>query len=189
MAMTLPELREKIRSPMAMKLFRYSMASVVAVIVSNVCLLIFVGLIKMGVVLASTLATSIAAIPSYEMNRKWAWGKSGKSHLMKEVVPFWGLAVLGWAFSTWAVWVMDGYASRHHMTHSARTFAVAAVYLGAFGVLWVGKFVIFNKVMFVHPHHSVPTDPDRSPLDRAMVEGAAGEGAAVADPVEAPWSG
>ena len=152
MAMTLPGLRQKLRSPMALKLFRYSMASVVAVIVSNVCLLIFVGLAKMGVVLASTLATTIAAIPSYEMNRKWAWGKHGKSHLMKEVVPFWGLAILGWAFSTWAVWVMDGYAKRHHFSHAAQTFSVALVYFAAFGVLWVGKFVIFNKLMFVHPH-------------------------------------
>lgn len=150
--MTLPGIRRKLRTPMALKLFRYSMASVVAVIVSNVCLLIFVGLAKMGVVLASTLATTIAAIPSYEMNRKWAWGKHGKSHLMKEVVPFWGLAILGWAFSTWAVWVMDGYAKRHHFSHAAQTFSVAIVYFSAFGVLWVGKFVIFNKVMFVLPH-------------------------------------
>src|SRR5579875_2559064 len=153
--MTLPDLREKLRSPMALKLFKYSMASVVAVIVSNICLLIFVGLMKMGVILASTLATSIAAVPSYEMNRKWAWGKSGKSHLMKEVVPFWALAVRGWAFSTWAVWVMDGYAKRHHFTHEAQTLSVAAVYLGAFGVLWVAKFIIFNSLMFVHHH---PTD-------------------------------
>jgi putative flippase GtrA len=152
------------------------MASVVAVIVSNVCLLIFVGLIKMGVVLASTLATTIAAVPSYEMNRKWAWGKSGKSHMMKEVVPFWGLAILGWAFSTWAVWVMDGIAKRHHLSHGARTLSVAAVYLGAFGVLWIAKFIIFNKVMFVHHHH----DADPAPADHSPAEpGAATNGTAT----------
>lgn len=151
--MTVPGLREKLRSPMALKLFRYSMASVVAVIVSNVCLLIFVGLLKMSVVLASTLATTIAAIPSYEMNRKWAWGKTGKSHLMKEVVPFWGLAILGWAFSTFAVWLMDRYAKSHDFTHLAQTLSVAVVYFAAFGVLWVAKFIIFNKLMFGHHHH------------------------------------
>ncbi len=154
--MTLPGLREKLRSPMALKLFRYSMASVVAVIVSNVCLVIFVGLLKMSAVLASTLATTIAAIPSYEMNRKWAWGKTGKSHLMKEVVPFWGLAILGWAVSTGAVWVMDGYAKRHHFTHFSQTISVAVVYFAAFGVLWVAKFIIFNRVMFGHHHHPEP---------------------------------
>jgi putative flippase GtrA len=151
--MTLPALREKLRSPMALKLFRYSMASVVAVIVSNVLLLLFVGVIDMGEVLASTLATCIAAVPSYEMNRKWAWGKSGKSHLLKEVIPFWGLALLGWAFSTIAVWWMGRYAKHHHFTHGAKTLAVLAVYFGAFGVLWVGKFIIFNSLMFVQHHH------------------------------------
>lgn len=138
---------------MGRKLFRYSMASVVAVIVSNAFLLLFVGVINMGEVLASTLATTIAAIPSYEMNRKWAWGKTGKSHLMKEVVPFWALAVLGWAVSTLAVWWMGRYAKHHDFSHGAKTFSVLLVYFGAFAVLWVGKFLIFNKVMFVHHQH------------------------------------
>jgi putative flippase GtrA len=151
--MTLPTLREKLRSPMGQKLFRYSMASVVAVIVSNVFLLLFVGVLNMGEVLASMLATSIAAVPSYEMNRRWAWGKTGKSHVMKEVVPFWGLALLGFAFSTVAVWVVGRYARDHHFSHGAKTVAVLLVYFAAFGVLWVGKFMIFNSFMFVHSHH------------------------------------
>jgi putative flippase GtrA len=144
---------EKFNSPMGQKLFRYSMASVVAVMVSNLFLLLFVGVLNMGEVLASTLATSIAAIPSYEMNRKWAWGKSGKSHLTREVLPFWGLALLGWALSTLAVWWMGLYAKHHHFSHAAKTAAVVAVYIGAFGVLWVAKFVIFNSLMFVQHHH------------------------------------
>lgn len=155
MALSIPDIREKLRTPTGKKLFRYSMASVVAVIVSEICLLIFVGLMRMGAVWASTLATTIAAFPSYEMNRKWAWGKSGKSHLMKEVMPFWGLALIGWAFSTAMVYLMEQYAKHHHFTHLAKTFWVFAVYLGAFGVLWVGKFIIFNKLMFVH-HHDAP---------------------------------
>lgn len=153
MATTLPGLREKFQTPLAQKLFRYSMASVVAVIVSNLLLLLFVGVIDMGEVLASTLATCISAVPSYEMNRKWAWGKSGKSHLTKEVLPFWGLALLGWGFSTLAVWWIGRVAKHDHFSHGVKTLAVLAVYFGAFGVLWVGKFVIFNSLMFVQHHH------------------------------------
>jgi putative flippase GtrA len=151
--MTLPVLREKLRSPIGQKLFRYSMASVVAVIVSNLFLLLFLGVLNMGEVLASTLATSIAAVPSYEMNRKWAWGKTGKSHMMKEVVPFWGLALLGWGLSTVAVWWMGRIAKHHQFSHGLKTVTVLAVYFGAFGVLWVGKFLIFNRLMFGHHHH------------------------------------
>lgn len=155
--MTLPALREsiqeKLRTPLGRKLFRYSMASVVAVVVSNLSLLLFVGVLRMGVVLASTLATTVATVPSYQMNRKWAWGKTGKSHLLKEVIPFWGLAVLGWAFSTYSVYLVDHVAQDHHLSHVARTATVVLAYFFAYGVLWVGKFVIFNKLMFVHRHH------------------------------------
>ena len=136
------------------------MTSVVAVIVSNACILFFVGALNMGVILASTLSTTIATIPSYQLNRKWAWGKGGKSHLWKEVIPFWALAVLGWAFSTVAVALADTFAKQHDLEHVTRTLLIGAVYFCAFGVLWVGKFVIFNRLMFV-PHVKHPADAAR----------------------------
>jgi putative flippase GtrA len=154
--MTIPDLVEKFRSPIGQKLFRYSMASVVAVICSLVLLVIFDGVIGWSATVSSTLATSIAAIPSYEMNRKWAWGKSGRSHLWKEVVPFWALGLLGWAFSTVCVRIMESYAKHHHFSHPLTTLTVAVVYVGAFGVLWVGKFIIFNKLLFAHHPDDLP---------------------------------
>jgi putative flippase GtrA len=155
-ATTIPDLLGKLRGPEGQKLFRYSMASVVAVIISLILLVIFDGLIGLSAVVSSTLATSIAAIPSYEMNRKWAWGKTGRSHLWKEVIPFWALALLGWAFSTVCVRYMESYARRHHFSHPVETLTVAVVYLGAFGVLWIGKFIIFNKVLFAHHPEDLP---------------------------------
>ena len=154
--MTISDLVGKLRSPAGQKLFRYSMASVVAVCVSLVLLVIFDGLIGWNAVVSSTLATSIAAVPSYEMNRKWAWGKTGRSHLWKEVVPFWGLALLGWVCSTVAVRYMEKYAKHHHFHHSLTTTTVAVVYVAAFGVLWVAKFIIFNKVLFAHHPQDLP---------------------------------
>lgn len=153
MARTPSDLLELLRSPTGVKLFRYSMASVVAVITSTVLFVTFDGAIGFSAVVSSTLATAIAAIPSYELNRKWAWGKSGRSHLLKEVIPFWTLAFIGWAFSTFSVRLMEDYAKSHHFSHLLQTVTVTLVYIGAFGVLWVGKFIIFNKFMFVHHHH------------------------------------
>ena len=58
-----------------------------------------------------------AAIPSYYLNRYWAWGKQGSRHLLKEVAPFWALTFVGMAFSTWTVdfaesFAVDRYDSR-----------------------------------------------------------------------------
>jgi putative flippase GtrA len=131
-------------------MLRYSMASVVSLVVSVICLAIFVGPIGMRAWVGATLATAIASIPSYYLNRKWAWGKSGKSHFMKEVVPFWGLAFLGWGFSTLCVHLMENHADQQHYSHLVKTGTVTVVYVAAFGVFWVVKYVIFNKLVFVH---------------------------------------
>jgi putative flippase GtrA len=158
--MTIPELRERLRGPGGRKLFRYSLASVVAVVVSVVCLVILNGVIGMSAWLASTLSTAIAAVPNYEMNRKWAWGKTGRSHLWKEVVPFWALAFLGWGFSTISVHIMEGYAKHHNFSHFLSTLSVTVVYVAAFGVLWIAKFIIFNKVLFAHHLDDLPPELD-----------------------------
>jgi putative flippase GtrA len=156
-----------LRTPIGVKLFRYSMASVVAVITSTVLFVVFDGAIRFSAVVSATLATAIAAIPSYELNRKWAWGKSGRSHLLKEVIPFWTLAFIGWAFSTISVRLMEDYSKGHHFSHLLQTATVTLVYIGAFGVLWVGKFIIFNKFMFVHHHHDGSQELDGAPGARA----------------------
>ena len=143
----------RLRGPEGQKLVKYSVASIVAVVISEICLVVFNGVIGMSAWVSSSLATSIAAVPNYYMNRKWAWGKHGRSHVWKEVVPFWALAFLGWALSTFSVFLMENYAKDHHFSHIVATTLVAVVYIAAFGVLWVGKFMIFNKLMFVHRHH------------------------------------
>jgi putative flippase GtrA len=136
-----------IGTPQGRKMFRYSAASAVSVVVSVVLLVIFDGVLRMSAVASSTLATAIATVPSYEMNRKWAWGRSGRGHVWREVVPFWALAFLGWAFSTYSVKLTEDALGRRHTPLD--TAIIAAVYIGAFGVLWVAKFVIFNRVLFV----------------------------------------
>jgi putative flippase GtrA len=153
----------KMRTPTGQKLFRYSMASVVALVVSNIFLLIFYGLAGLSAVAASTLATAIGAIPSYEMNRRWAWGKTGRSHLWKEVVPFWALAFVGWAFATYSVDLMEQFAVRHDFSHTLKTGTVILVYIGAFGVLWIVKFIIFNKLLFGRHHHEPSAAPSAEP--------------------------
>jgi putative flippase GtrA len=156
----LPEpIAGRLRGPGGQKLWRYSVASLVAVIVSEICLILFNGVVGLSAAVASSFATSIAAIPNYYMNRKWAWGKHGRSHLLKEVVPFWALAFAGWALSTYSVYLMEHYAKHHQFSHALTTALVAIVYIAAFGILWIGKFIIFNKLMFVHRHHQTPDEP------------------------------
>ena len=136
------------RSVEGQKFLKYSAVSVVAVIVGEVSLytLLTIGLSPAW---ANVGQTSIATIPSYYLNHRWAWGKSGKGHLWREAVPFWVLSFISFGFSEITAIVSGNYASSHHWTHSSRSLLVAGVVLATYGVLWVGKFIIINKVLFV----------------------------------------
>lgn len=143
------------------RLIKYSMVSVVSVIVSQVALLI--ALYFVTATWSNIIAVAVGTVPSYELNRSWVWGKSGKSHLLKEVVPFWGLSFLGLVISTLAVKVVS-----EHVIHDAtpdttwEKLVILATSLGAFGVLWIGKFLIINKLLFHHKPE--PISDELSPV-------------------------
>ena len=135
------------------------MVSVIAVIVSQVALAILYGGLHWTARSANIASTAIAAVPSYYLNRRWAWGKSGKSHFWKEVVPFWTLALIGLAFSTWTADAAESFAEHHIQNHLFNTATVMGGALFAYGILWIGKFILFNKVIFVHHPEELEDEP------------------------------
>jgi putative flippase GtrA len=162
---TASDLVEYCRTPEGKKIVRYSATSAICVVISTVILTVLVGVLHWHAFGASLTSTAVSTVPSYELNRKWAWGKSGKGHLWKEVVPFWTLAFIGLAFSTWGSVVAESYSKHHHFSHLVHTTVVTGAFIGSFGVLWIGKFIIFNKILFVHhPEDLTPALDGRSGL-------------------------
>jgi len=131
-----------------LRLVKYTLVSVVSVAVTQVVLLFCYVLVGWSGSTSNIAAVLVGAIPSYVLNRYWAWQKRGRNHLLKEVVPYWALAFLGLVASTVAVDVADD--------RWGTALAVNAASLFAFGALWLGKFVIFNKVLFVHHPEDLP---------------------------------
>src|SRR5207302_11341342 len=92
------------RSPGGQKWVRYTLVSVISVIGGQAILFVTNGVLDLwSPTVCNCFAVTVSALPSYYLNRNWAWCKTGKSHLWREVEPFWGLAFLGLGFSTWAV--------------------------------------------------------------------------------------
>jgi len=131
------------------KFIRYSMVSAVAIVISQVTILICAWLFDLSGVAANAIGAVVSTPASYELNRKWAWGKSGKSHMWKEVAPFWALTILGLAASTGTVQIADTMAHSDHVTGLGRAVAIMGASLFAYGVIWIVKFVIFNRLVFV----------------------------------------
>jgi putative flippase GtrA len=129
------------------KVFRYSMVSVISTAVSAVTLAIVYGVIHIWTEVPSAIfANSVATVPSYWLNRSWAWGKSGRSHLMKEVLPFWGMAAASIAFSIIGASVARHIGTTHHLEHFEQTVLVVAVNILSFGVFWILKLLLFNRL-------------------------------------------
>jgi hypothetical protein len=74
--------------------------------------------------------------------------------MWKEIVPFWGLAFLGLALSILAVDIAETEAPKITSSHLGTAVIVNFSALAAWGVIWIGKFVIFNRLLFIDhgPH-------------------------------------
>jgi putative flippase GtrA len=142
--------RARIESPEKRKFIKYSMVSVVSVVITEVLLVICYGGLGLSGGWAGFTASTIAAFPSYYLNRNWVWGKTGRSHLMKEVLPFWIMAFIGIGFSALVSNLADDVARNITNSPSARSFILVVANVGAFGILWILKFIIFNKILFAH---------------------------------------
>lgn len=132
------------------KLIRFTAVSVVSTTVSVVVIALVYGLkIIKGEVEATLIGNIIGAIPSYSLNRRWTWGKTGPSHVRKELLPFWIMAVLGIAFSMVGASYAKHLVHTHLWSHLFNTGIVDAANLMSFAVFWVLKLMVFNRIFHV----------------------------------------
>jgi putative flippase GtrA len=142
-------------TPTGRKLARYTMVSVISAAVSFGVLFLVFGVLHLWSQVPSVVfANSVAAVPSYVLNRRWTWGKTGRSHLFKEVLPFWATSLVGLVLSVFAAAWARRFSVEHSLPHFAATALVLAANVMAFGTLWIGKFLIFNR-LFRHPNAGV----------------------------------
>lgn len=136
------------KSPEGQKWIRYSLVSVVAVACSQVILGFTFYVLEWSARAANITAVALSALPSYWLNRAWVWKKTDRSSVLREVIPFWGMAFLGLVFSTWAADYAATHAADFSDSRGVQTLIVMFASLAAFGVLWIGKFVILNRLLF-----------------------------------------
>jgi len=142
------ELNQWRRSPGGATAIRYALTSAISVVIGQLTLILAFGVLGWTPRSSNYLAFVVAGVPSYYLNRKWAWGKSGRSHLLKEVLPFWVIALVGLALSTWAVDFVDTNAQAVVSSRALRTVLLMGASMAAFGVVWIGKFLIFKRYLF-----------------------------------------
>lgn len=128
------------------KLVRYTSVSAISTVISAAALFLYFTIFfdHQHEVLATVLANMTATVPSYYLNRTWAWGKRGKSHLVKEVLPFWGMSLLGITVSIFGAALAKHIGQGH--SDIFKTLIVQAANLASFGTFWVLKILVFNRL-------------------------------------------
>ncbi len=124
------------------KLLRYAGVSAIGVVNGQTLLWLFHARWGWGAAVANLLAVTLATVPNYFLNRAWVWGKTGSHSVSAELVPFWGMAFVGLLVSTalvgfaearWDSWVLVNVAN-----------------LAGFGIIWVGRFFVLDRLLFRH---------------------------------------
>ena len=130
------------------RLSRCMGVSVFTTVISLSTIVLATAVFGIAAAVANVIATSIATVPSYHLNRRWTWGRRDRSHPWREVLPFWVLAFCGLALSTLTVGMADTWASHTHLSSTGHLATILVGHLGGFGVLWVLQFVLLDRVLF-----------------------------------------
>lgn len=139
------------RSRHGRRVVRYVSTSCLCVVVGQLTLAVAFGAFGWTARAANYLAFVVAGVPSYTLSRRWTWGRTGRSHLLREVVPFWAIAAVGLVASTAAVSVADTYGRAVTDSRALRTAVLMVASFVAFGGVWIGKFVVLNRVFVGGP--------------------------------------
>jgi putative flippase GtrA len=132
------------------KIFRYTMVSVISTAVSAIVIVLVYGAFHVWTEVPSTIfGNVVATFPSYWLNRRWAWGKHGRSHLVKEVLPFWTMAALGIAFSIIGAALARDIGIHFKLSHVDQTVLVLVANFLSFAIFWVVKLLVFNRMFKV----------------------------------------
>lgn len=142
------------------RLLRYSAVSIVGIVATQALLYA----LHVGAEVAATPANAAAvctvSVPAYFANRRWVWGREGRHSVRREVVPFWVFTLAGLVVSTAAV---DAVTRR-----VSAPWAENAASVGAFGALWVAKYLVLDRLVFGIAHPASPRGADAEDLGELL---------------------
>ena len=126
---------------------RYVATSVISTMTSETVIIVVYGsrLIP-GEIQATVVGNLVAMVPAYQLNRRWSWGRRGRSRWGTEVAPFVAMSLTGVAVALLGATYAHHLVHTHHWAHLVNTVLVAGTNIGSFAVFWVLKMMLFNRI-------------------------------------------
>jgi len=103
--------------------------------------------------MANVFAAIVCIGPQFALNRRWVWKSGGRGHWRREVMPFWGYSLISLVLSTVAVARAGQWADSIAASPDQRTIITIGANLLTYGTLWMGQFLLLDKVLF-REHHT-----------------------------------
>ena len=110
-------------------------------------------------VVATMVAFLAGAVPNYILNRRWSWRSRG------QMLPY-AIIVVGSAIIAALVTTLTSHLVQGIDSHAWKTVLVTGSYFGTYGVLFILKFVLFDRLVFVKPEPAAEAVPARTPAAR-----------------------
>lgn len=127
------------------RLIRYSVTSGLALGVSEITLIALYASHTFDATLSAFLANLAGTVPSYLLSRYWIWSESDRKRVGRQVVLYWLTSLLSMAITSLATGALTAIAPAGHKAH----VLVAGVgFVGVSIMLWVTKYVVYQKVIF-----------------------------------------
>jgi putative flippase GtrA len=148
-ARSLPFARRVSHSAYAAKVTKYAIGSVIALLTSIVVFAVAYVILGGHPTTCSVLAFFAGAIPNWILNRRWAWKITGRADFLREIVAYLaisGVVLVASSVSTSAMqsWVKANVTPHHGI----RVLLVTGAYVVVQAVLFVAKFVVYEKWVF-----------------------------------------
>jgi putative flippase GtrA len=149
------------------RLVRYGAVSVVSTTVSLAVLGLLVSTRTLAPGWANVVATACGTVPSFELNRRWVWERSGRRSIVSEVGPFCALTFAGLALSTIAVACAGSFATSSGFSGGMRTLVIELANVAAWGSIWLAQFVVLDRVLFADRAPHIPGAHSLGSQDRS----------------------
>lgn len=147
-----------LRSPIGVRLSKYTAGSVVATACSEVVFLVVYGVAGAGSVAATVLGWLAGAVPNYFLNRSWTWGRKGRHDLRREVLPYAVIVLVTVGVASLSTHAASILVPKLTGIHWLEVALVGSVFLAAYGALFAARFVLLDRLFGrERSRHQVPS--------------------------------
>ena len=137
------------RSAYAAKVTKYAIGSVIALLTSIVVFAVAYVILGGHPTTCSILAFFAGAIPNWILNRRWAWKITGRADFLREIVAYLAISGVVLVASSLGTSAMQSWVKGHVTPHHGiRVLLVTGAYVFVQAVLFVAKFVVYEKWVF-----------------------------------------